>query len=82
MDTPPVVDEHVENAQHNNQERRRPLRFKAYCHHRACSEADQGDKDTRNAPFPTESEANEEENEENTSCQKEAVGEILVRILL
>lgn len=76
MNTPPVVDEHVENAQHNDEERRRPFRFEAYCNHGACSEADQGDKDTRYAPLATESEANEEEDEEYTACQKETVGEI------
>ena len=67
VDTPPVVDEHVEDAEHDDEERGGPLRLETDCYHDARREANDRHEDTRDAPSTTKDEANEEENEQDAS---------------
>ncbi len=73
MDTPPVIDEDVENAERDDQEGCGPLGLEADCNHGARREADDRHEDTGDAPLSTEDEADEQEDEEYTSRKQEAV---------
>ena len=68
VDGPPVVDEYVEDAEHDDEERRGPLGFEPYSDHSAGRETDQRYEDTSDAPFATEREADEQEDKQNTAC--------------
>jgi hypothetical protein len=70
---PPVVGEHVEDAEHKDEERGRPLGFEADGNHDACGEADDGDEDAAQVPFTLDDETQEKEDEENTAGKKETV---------
>ena len=72
VNTPPVVDKHVEGAEHDDQERCRPFCLEAHCNHDTRRETNNGHEDTRNAPSTTEDEADEEENEQDASRKEEA----------
>ena len=72
VDAPPVVDEYVEDAQCHNEERGRPLRLKADSYHDARSKTDDRHKEPGNTPLSAEDEADEQEDEENTSREQEA----------
>jgi len=71
MHAPPVVDEHVEDAQNENEESSRPFGLEPNGYHGACNEANYGDEYAGNAPFALEDETKEKENEENTSSELE-----------
>lgn len=69
---PPVVDEHVEKAQHQYQETCRPFRLKPDGDHDTGREPDDGYEYASDAPFALKDESNEEENEEHATCEEEA----------
>ena len=72
VDAPPVVDEHVEDTQNDDKERRRPLGLETNRNHRAGGKTNKRDQRTPNAPFASERETDEQEDEEDTACQQEA----------
>lgn len=72
VDAPPVVNEHIEHAQEDNQEARRPLGLETDSNHRARSETEHGHERTRNGPLAVEHESNEQENEEHAASKLEA----------
>ena len=74
MDAPEVVDENVEDTEHDDKESCRPLRLEADRDHDTSRKTDDRDKYTSNAPLPTESESDEQEDEENATGEQEAVG--------
>ena len=73
MHAPPVVGEHVEDAEHQDEECGRPFSLEADSDHDACGETDDGDEDTTQVPFTLDNEAEEEEDEEHTAGKKETV---------
>jgi hypothetical protein len=72
MNSPPIIGEDVENAQHHNQECGRPLGLEADGNHNTSSKTNEGDEDPDKAPFSLENESKEEENKEYSTCKKEA----------
>ena len=80
VNAPPVIDEDVENAEDDDQERGGPLRLETDGDHRACCETDQGHEDTTDAPFTAEGEADEEEDKQDTARQEETASGSWVRI--
>lgn len=74
MDAPPIVDQNVEDAQKEDQERRAPLRLEADDDHDASAEAKERNEDTRERPGALEDEADEEEDEQNSTGELEADG--------
>lgn len=69
---PPVVDEHVEDAQQEDEERGAVLCLEANGDHDAGSEADDGDEHAGKGPGALEDKADEEEDEEDASGELEA----------
>lgn len=65
--SPEVVDEDVEDAEDDNEERGAGLGLETNDNHDTGDEADQGDEDTAKRPLAAEDEANEEEDEQNTA---------------
>ena len=63
VDTPPVVDEHVEDGEHNDKECRRPLGLEADSNHYARDQTNDRNEDTSDAPLALDHETQEEENE-------------------
>lgn len=72
MNTPPVVDEDVEHAEDENQERSRPLRLEADRHHCAGGQTNERHEEPANAPLSPEGESDEEEDKQDTSGEQEA----------
>ena len=66
---PPVVDEHVEDTQGQDEENGRPFGLEANGDHTACCETDDGNEGTRPAPFSPDHETDEKEDQENPSSQ-------------
>ena len=63
MNTPPVIDEDVEDTENEDKECGRPLRLEANCNHGAGGKTDKRHEETSNAPFTPEGKSNEEEDE-------------------
>lgn len=63
IDAPPVVDEDIERAEHNHEERSGPLRLEADGNHCARAEPNKRDKYATDAPFTSEHESDEQEDE-------------------
>jgi hypothetical protein len=66
VQSPPVVDVEVEDAEDKHQHNSRKLGLKANNNHDAGNESEQASHDSPKAPVATEDEANEEEDEQNT----------------
>ena len=71
VNSPPVVGKDVEDAQHNNEKRGRPLGFEPNSYHDARGKANNRNKDADKAPFSLENKPKEKENEENSASKKE-----------
>jgi hypothetical protein len=72
VDAPEVVDEDVEDTQYDDKEHAGPLCLETNCNHSACTNSNERYKGTRNAPLATESEANEQEDQQDTAREEEA----------
>lgn len=72
VDAPEVVDEDVEDAEHQDQEPCRPLRLETDGDHDARHQADDGDEHAGDAPLSTEDESDEEEDEQDAAREQEA----------
>lgn len=79
VDTPPVVDEHVEGAESYNKECRGPLCLETDSDHDASRETNDRDEQPGDAPLSTEDKPDEQEDEQDTSGEQEA--EIQMSIL-
>lgn len=73
VDAPPVVSEDVEHAEDEDKECSRPLGLEANGDHNTSPETNNRDDDAGNSPLALEDEANEQEDQENTSSQEETV---------
>lgn len=71
-DAPPVVDEHVEYGEQDDEERGRPLGLEADGDHPARDEAEDGDEHAGDGPFALDDEPDEKEDEEDSSDELEA----------
>lgn len=69
--SPEVVDQHVEYAQDNHQQRGAPLRLESNNHHDTGDQADNGDEDPPDGPLSTEHEAHKQEDEQHATCELE-----------
>ena len=69
---PPVVCEHVEYAQNDDEEDSRPFGLEANGYHAAGSETEERDEYSCNAPSTLEDKAEEQEDEENATSKQEA----------
>ena len=81
MYRPPVVREHVEATQYEDEEDGGPFGLETDGNHSAGDKTNDGDENTRNAPFTLKDESEEKEDEENTSSKKEATTMTRVRNL-
>jgi hypothetical protein len=72
VNAPPVVDEHVENAQQGDEETRAPLCLESNGDHDAGTETNDRDEHSGKGPFALEDEADEEEDEEDSTGELEA----------
>ena len=72
VNTPPVVDEHVEGTESNDKECRGPLRLETDSDHDAGRETNDRDEQPGDAPLSTEDETDEQENEQDASREQEA----------
>jgi hypothetical protein len=63
VNTPPVVGEHVEDAEDDDKERGGPFGLETDGDHDASSEPKNGDKETCDAPLSLENESEEQEDE-------------------
>lgn len=59
MDTPPVVCKYIEDAQNENEERRRPFRLESNSNHHASHQAEDRDEYSGDAPRALQNEAEE-----------------------
>jgi len=73
MHAPPVVSEHVEDGEHDDEEGSSPFGFETDSHEDTGSETEDGNEDTGEAPLALEDKSNEKEDEEHTSRKLEAV---------
>lgn len=71
--TPPSVDEDIEDRQDDHEEGCRPLGLEADGDHTACTKANKGYESTTDAPLAPDDESKEEENEQYTGGEQEAV---------
>lgn len=78
MHGPPVVDEEVEDAQHDDEEDGGKLGLVPYSDHDAGGEADDRDEHPREAELAVEDESDEEEDEENAASELEVLLAFLV----
>ena len=72
MDTPPVVGEHIERAQDENEEGGRPFRLEPDGDHTTCSQSDDRDEHSPDAPLPLDDKSQKEEDEQDAAGKKEA----------
>lgn len=73
MDRPPIVDKHVEDAQKSDQEASGPFCLESNSDHDTGSQSDNGDEHSGERPVSLEDESNEEEDEEDSTGQLEAI---------
>lgn len=69
--SPEVVDEHIEDAKDDDQQRGAPLRLEAHHDHDACKKADDRDNDSANGPRSTENKAHKEEDKQHATGELE-----------
>lgn len=66
---PPVVDEHVENTQGQDEESGGPFGLEANGNHATCCQTNHGNERTGPTPFSPDHESDEKEDQENPSSQ-------------
>jgi len=71
VDGPPVVGEHVEDTQDDDEEYRRPFGLKADSYHDAGRETKNGDEYTSNAPSSLKNKTEEQEDEKDATGKEE-----------
>lgn len=69
--SPEVVDQDVEDAENNHEQRRAPLGLEAHHDHNACEKANDRDDHSADGPSSTENKAHEEEYEQDTTSELE-----------
>ena len=79
VNAPPVVDEHVECTESDDEECSGPLRLETDGDHDASRETNDRDEQPGDAPLSTEDKPDEQEDEQDTSGEQEA--EIQMSIL-
>lgn len=67
--SPPVVSEDIEDAEDNNKKYGRPFGFETNGNHNTCTKTNDRHEDTGDGPCSLDNEAEEEENEEDTTSQ-------------
>ena len=72
MNAPPVVGEHVEHAQDEDEESGRPLGLESYRNHTARCQPHDRHQESPNAPLALDHEPQEEEDEQDPTGKKEA----------
>lgn len=75
MNAPPVISEHVEHAQDQHQERRRPLCFEPDGNHPASTQPDDRHQHPPDAPLPLDDESQKEEDEQYATGEQEAANQ-------
>lgn len=71
MDAPPVVGEHIEHAQDEDEESGRPLRLEPNGDHTTCSQPDDRHERSADAPLSLNHKSQEEEDEQDAAGKKE-----------
>lgn len=71
-DAPPVVDEDVEDAERDDEERSRPFRLESYRYHTARRQSNDGHEEPRDGPCTPDHEPDEQENQQYTTSKQEA----------
>jgi len=74
VNAPPVVCKHVEHAQDEDEESGRPLGFESNSNHAACTQPNDRHKHSSDAPLSLNDEPQKEEDEQDTTSEKEASG--------
>ena len=72
MNAPPVVGEHVEHAQDENEESGRPLGLEPDRNHTACTQPNDRHEHSPEAPLSLDHESQKQEDEQNAAGKKEA----------
>lgn len=72
MNSPPIVGENVENAQHHNKECGRPLGLETNGNHDTSGKTNDRNKNAHEAPFALKNEAKEKEDQEDSAGKEEA----------
>lgn len=80
VDTPPIVNEDVEDAQKSDKETGAPLGLEADGDHDTGAQTNDGDDDTGERPVALEDETNEKEDEEDSAGKLEAVDRLMTLI--
>jgi hypothetical protein len=81
VDAPPVIGEHVEHAQDQDEESGRPLRLESHRNHPARTQPDDRHKHSSDAPLSLDDESQKQEDEQDTTGEKETANQINIRIL-
>lgn len=71
MHAPPVIGEHVEHAQDEDEESGRPLGFESDSNHAARTQPDDRHKHSSNAPLSLDDESQKEEDKQDATGKKE-----------
>lgn len=71
MNSPPIVGENVENAQHHNKECGRPLGLETNGNHDTSGKTNDRNKNAHEAPFALKNEAKEKEDQEDSAGKEE-----------
>jgi hypothetical protein len=66
---PEIVDQNIEDAQNDDQQRSTPLSLEADNDHYASDKPEQADQNPANRPLPGEDESDEQENKQNTASK-------------
>ena len=72
MDAPPVVGEHIEHTQDEDEESGRPLGLEPDRNHTACTQTDDRHKYSPEAPLSLDDESQKEEDEQDATGKEEA----------
>jgi hypothetical protein len=73
---PPVVGKDVEHAEDQDEERRAPFRLEAHSNHAACRQPDNRHEEPHERPLSLDDEAEEQEDQEDTTGKEEAAWNI------
>jgi hypothetical protein len=82
MNAPPVVREHIERAQDEDEESGRPFRLEPYRNHTARSQPHDRYQHSRDAPLPLNDESQKQEDEQDPAGKKEAANKKLKKEIL
>jgi len=76
MNAPPVVGEHIEHAQDEDEESSRPFGLEPDSDHTTCSQPDDRHKYSPDAPLSLDDKSQKEEDEQDAAGKKEAGNQI------